>query len=146
MRDRDSESLSRTTAKRRLVRQVKALPNKLGPAFDREFQKVTEAYMHLRAFEKCETDQSAYLDYLRLGHDGQAPGLSPAWLKPGGLCYDMNYGAASTPLHDACNAQGIPYSDGLGMLVGQAALSFELWTGRVPDSATVLRELRSTPG
>ncbi len=29
------------------------------------------------------------------------------------------------------------------MLVGQAALSFELWTGKRPDVGPVLRELRS---
>lgn len=81
-----------------------------------------------------------------LGHSGLTPELSRQWLTLGALCYDMNYGTAAAPLRGACSALGIRYSDGLGMLVAQAALSFELWTGRVPDAAAVLRRLRSAPG
>jgi shikimate dehydrogenase len=81
-----------------------------------------------------------------LGHNGRAPGLSGTWLNPGALCYDMNYGAAAEPLRRECLGQGIRYSDGLGMLVGQAAVSFRLWTGKKPDASEVLRQLRSAPG
>ncbi|MBT8046897.1 MAG: shikimate dehydrogenase [Xanthomonadales bacterium] len=77
-----------------------------------------------------------------LGHDGDAPALEPAWLKPDGLCYDMNYGGAADPLRRLCQEKGIRYSDGLGMLVGQAALSFTLWTGMTPDAQAVLEILR----
>jgi shikimate dehydrogenase len=80
-----------------------------------------------------------------LGHLGKAPDLSGNWLKKGALCYDMNYGTAAAPLRDTCTGLGVRYSDGLGMLVGQAALSFELWTGKVPNAAAVLRQLRNTP-
>jgi len=76
------------------------------------------------------------------GHDGEAPSLAPDWLSPGGLCYDLNYGVAALPLQRACAAAGITYSDGLGMLVHQAALSFALWTGRVPAVAPVIGQLR----
>jgi shikimate dehydrogenase len=71
-----------------------------------------------------------------------APTLAPEWLAPGGLCYDLNYGVAAEPLKQACARLEIAYSDGLGMLVGQAARSFELWTGRRPDTAAALAELR----
>lgn len=77
-----------------------------------------------------------------LGHRGAAPPFSAGWFAPGALCYDLNYGAAAEPLRANCLAAGIRYSDGLGMLVGQAALSFELWTGRRPDAAPVLAALR----
>lgn len=78
-----------------------------------------------------------------LGHGGGAQELSPAWLEPGGLCYDMNYGNAARAMKNLCQNLGMDYSDGLGMLVGQAALSFGLWTGHAPDTAPVLRELRA---
>ena len=77
-----------------------------------------------------------------LGHQRAAPALAREWLAPGGLCYDLNYGDAAEPLRLACASLGLAYSDGLGMLVEQAALSFELWTGRRPDPAAVLAELR----
>ncbi|RPH99013.1 MAG: shikimate dehydrogenase [Lysobacterales bacterium] len=76
------------------------------------------------------------------GHDGVAPALAPEWLAPSGLCYDLNYGSAAEPLRLACERLGIAYSDGLGMLVGQAARSFQLWTGQRPDAAAVLADLR----
>ena len=76
------------------------------------------------------------------GHHGQAPELSADWFSAQGLCYDLNYGTAAAPLKRVCTAQGILHADGLGMLVGQAALSFALWTGKRPDVAPVLARLR----
>jgi shikimate dehydrogenase len=78
-----------------------------------------------------------------LGHAGRSPELPDSLFTPGGLCYDMNYGSAARPLRDDCSARGIAYQDGLGMLVEQAALSFEIWTGEAPDSGLVLKALRN---
>jgi shikimate dehydrogenase len=77
-----------------------------------------------------------------LGHETRHPGLPETIFLPGSLCYDLNYGAAAEPLRTFCGEMGISYEDGLGMLVEQAALSFELWTGRSPETAPVLRVLR----
>ena len=81
-----------------------------------------------------------------LGHQGKAPDIEASRIKSGGLCYDMNYGQAAEPLRARCAELQIDYSDGLGMLVGQAALSFRLWTGKSPDQAAVLAALRRPPG
>lgn len=80
-----------------------------------------------------------------LGHGGEATALSPAWFTAQGFCYDMNYGDAARPLQALCKKECVPYSDGLGMLVSQAALSFSLWTGQTPDTIRVLQELRTGP-
>jgi len=77
-----------------------------------------------------------------LGHSGQSPALPDTLFRRGGLCYDLNYGPAAEPLRIRCSKRGISYQDGLGMLVEQAAISFELWTGKLPDSAIVLQQLR----
>jgi len=77
------------------------------------------------------------------GHGGKAAAVSPSWLASKALCYDLNYGTAAEPLRRYCAFAGLRYADGLGMLVGQAALAFELWTGVSPDAAPVLQELRT---
>ena len=76
-----------------------------------------------------------------LGHRGNHPGLPPSIFHPTSLCYDLNYGAAAEALKKFCFEAKINYQDGLGMLVEQAALSFELWTGSLPDTGPVLKQL-----
>lgn len=56
----------------------------------------------------------------------------------GGLL-DMVYGERMTPAVATAQRLGIPASDGLPMLVGQAAESFRLWTGHA-TSPTVMME------
>jgi len=43
--------------------------------------------------------------------------------------FEMAYGAGPTPATSGAQARGIPVVDGVEMLVAQAALSFESWTG-----------------
>lgn len=63
------------------------------------------------------------------------------------LAYDMVYGAQATPFMQKALEQGASHSaDGLGMLVGQAAVSFGIWHGREPAIEPVLRALRERLG
>lgn len=78
------------------------------------------------------------------GHEGSHPALIQTLFRPNGLCYDLNYGLVAKPLRDHCRELGIDYHDGLGMLVEQAALSFKLWTGAMPETGPVLEELRAS--
>jgi shikimate dehydrogenase len=77
-----------------------------------------------------------------LGHAGLFPAMPATLFTPRSLCYDLNYGEVAEPLRKQCEARGIEYRDGLGMLVEQAAIAFELWTGCKPDSNAVLQRLR----
>ncbi|NND45957.1 MAG: shikimate dehydrogenase [Xanthomonadales bacterium] len=77
------------------------------------------------------------------GQRGTEPVLERAFFNPGGACYDLNYGPAHERLARWCAAQGIACHDGLGMLVEQAADSFETWTGFRPETAPVLKALRA---
>jgi shikimate dehydrogenase len=65
------------------------------------------------------------------------------WLAPDALAYDMAYGQAAHPFLGQAGAAGARTSDGLGMLVEQAAESFYLWRGKRPDTAGVIAELRA---
>ncbi len=46
------------------------------------------------------------------------------------LVYDLIYNPSETTLIRAAKAAGLYTANGLGMLVEQAALSFERWTGQ----------------
>lgn len=72
-----------------------------------------------------------------------APNLPQGLYANGALAYDMVYSAQATPFMAQALADGASRaSDGLGMLVGQAAGSFEIWHGLKPDSAPILAALR----
>ena len=55
--------------------------------------------------------------------------LDAGALRPGQVVADLVYHPLRTPLLVAAEAAGATPIDGLGMLVHQAALAFELWTG-----------------
>jgi shikimate dehydrogenase len=82
------------------------------------------------------------LNATSLGHQGIAPEIPENCFSESAFCYDLNYGAAAKPWQAVCEQRGLEFSDGLGMLVEQAALAFELWTGRKPESFEVLMGLR----
>jgi shikimate dehydrogenase len=66
-------------------------------------------------------------------------------LGPGQLVVDLLYQPAPTPLQMRARDDGAAAFGGLGLLLHQAALSFELWTGAMPPlavmSAAALGEL-----
>jgi shikimate dehydrogenase len=76
------------------------------------------------------------------GLAGAAPPLPGGLLRRQMLAYDMVYGR-DTPFLAAARAAGARVSDGLGMLVEQAAESFFLWRGVRPQTAPVLAKLRA---
>lgn len=61
----------------------------------------------------------------------------------GTFVYDMAYGKSAAAFLEKARARGARVSDGLGMLVEQAAESYRLWRGRRPDTRAVIDELRS---
>jgi shikimate dehydrogenase len=75
------------------------------------------------------------------GLTNEAPPLPEGIFAPGAVAYDMVYGR-DTPFLALARAAGAATSDGLGMLVEQAAESFQLWRGLRPDTAPVLAALR----
>ncbi|MGH8529672.1 MAG: shikimate dehydrogenase [Nevskiales bacterium] len=78
------------------------------------------------------------------GLNDELPPLPDDLLKPGSVAYDMVYAEVATPFVHWGRQHGASFaSDGLGMLVEQAAESFLLWRGIRPQTAPVLRALRS---
>lgn len=69
------------------------------------------------------------------------PGLLPAEAR----VFDLVYVPARTALLEACEAAGVPAVNGLGMLVAQAEIAFECWTG-VADVGPIMRRALDDAG
>lgn len=70
------------------------------------------------------------INTLSLGHGGGQFALPES---AGGIFYDISYGKGAAAALAEARRQGWRVLDGLGMLVAQASLSFELWFGVTPD-------------
>lgn len=75
------------------------------------------------------------------GLKDELPALPEGCFAPGAFAYDMVYGR-ETPFMALARRCGARVSDGVGMLVEQAAESFRVWRGVMPETAAVLAELR----
>ena len=73
---------------------------------------------------------------------GELPPLPTAILATGACAYDMAYGKPQLPFLTWAQAQDAHISDGLGMLLEQAAESFFIWRGVRVKTADLLAEIR----
>ncbi|MCW9013403.1 MAG: shikimate dehydrogenase [Gammaproteobacteria bacterium] len=74
---------------------------------------------------------------------GDLPPLPDQILNNKATVYDMMYAAQATPFMNWGKSQGaITCLDGLGMLVEQAAESFNIWRGIKPTTANVIQMIR----
>lgn len=76
---------------------------------------------------------------------GNLPPIPTSLLSQNVVCYDMVYGKDETPFLKWAKEHGAnKVIDGLGMLVGQAAVSFEVWRGVTPEVQPVIDKLRAS--
>jgi len=75
-------------------------------------------------------DVHLFVDATPLGlKPGDDASIDVAWINPGALVYDLVYNLPVTGLVSAARAAGMSAESGLGMLLYQGAIAFELWTG-----------------
>ncbi len=110
---------------------------------------LAEAFADLGTVQGCGYDALGDLQFDLLINataaslQGELPPLPDGILAEGGAAYDMMYGARPTAFMKWAQWQGAAtVSDGLGMLVEQAAESFFIWRGVRPDTGPVIRQLR----
>src|SRR5699024_4394902 len=73
---------------------------------------------------------------------GEDLNLPVSLLATGAYCYDMMYSKEPSPFLQWASDHGASTSDGLGMLVEQAAESFYRWHGWRPGTVAVIQDLR----
>jgi len=73
--------------------------------------------------------------------DGKMPEM-PSGVAAGALCYDLMYGGQTPFMQWARENSALEVTDGLGMLVEQAASSFAFWHGITPETKEVIKFLR----
>lgn len=103
--------------------------------------RFTEGGVPIRAIGLDRLDRLSAHDVLiqgtSLGHDGEVPALSKNCIAADGVAYDLNYGAAFVPFRAWCRARDVLVHDGRGMLIEQAAVAFERFTGILPDTSSL---------
>ena len=62
-------------------------------------------------------------------HGDECPDVDFEGVRPGMVACDVIFNPVDTPFLRACAARGARTIDGLGMLVNQGCINFELWTG-----------------
>lgn len=79
------------------------------------------------------------------GVKGEVPSYPESAITDRTFCYDLSYGINPTPFCDWAVKKGATRSVmGWGMLVEQAAESFHLWRGIMPDTRSVLKQIAVT--
>lgn len=118
------------------------------PARAQELADAFEEFGNVEGSSFDELDGSSFdivINGTSASLKGEVPPLPDALLAKGALCYDMMYGAEPTTFMvwaDDHNSAHI--SDGLGMLVEQAAESFRIWRGVKPQTAPVIEAVRKS--
>ena len=80
------------------------------------------------------------------GLKGETPPYPAAAISENTFCYDLSYGLKPTPFSIWARESGAAQSVmGWGMLVEQAAESFNIWRGIRPDTGPVLKQITAVP-
>lgn len=120
---------------------------------NRSVDKAVALCTHFRAHENAAAlSSSSYpalagsqfdvvINATSAGLTGEMPMLPPGVFAAGATAYEMVYGT-KTPFMAYAETCGAMVSDGLGMLVEQAAESFHLWRGVRPDTRSIIALLR----
>lgn len=112
-------------------------------------QELADAFETFGKIEGCgfdDLDGSRYdivINGTSASLKGEVPPLPEGILAKGAFCYDMMYSGEPTAFLLWAEDEGCGrLSDGLGMLVEQAAESFAIWRGVRPQTAAVIKAVR----
>jgi shikimate dehydrogenase len=112
-------------------------------------QAIASEFGHLGAVSTCRFNAVPVTESYGLiinatsaGVKGDAPPYPADAISENTFCYDLSYGISPTPFSVWAREHGAEKSVmGWGMLVEQAAESFNIWRGVMPDTAPVLKQM-----
>lgn len=119
---------NRTAAK---AQQLVELFEDLGPVSATGYEELAE-----------QAEFDVIINATTLSMDGGMPPLPDCVIGHKTLAYDMTYGSQDTVYMSWAKAKGATTSNGLGMLVEQAAESFLIWEGVRPKTRMAFPRLR----
>jgi len=107
-------------------------------------QQFSDSRMIACGFDEIENQHyDVIINATSASLSGTVPPISDQLVSRETVCYDMVYAKEATPFLIWAKQHHAKKSiDGLGMLVGQAAESFNIWRGIKPKAAAVLLQLR----
>ena len=97
--------------------------------------------------EAAEPPVSPYeivINATSLGHQGSAPAVHPGCYSPDSVAIELAYNPPESVFMVAAQQAGARTENGLGMLLHQAALAFERWTGQAPPMAVYEQAVKQT--
>lgn len=96
-------------------------------------------------FDQIEGQFDLIINGTSASLSGELPPVPASIIHLETTCYDMMYGAEPTVFNQwAASLNAAETLDGLGMLVEQAAESFNLWRGIRPESSPVIQSIRAS--
>jgi shikimate dehydrogenase len=84
------------------------------------------------AAEPARAPRRVVVNATSLGHHGSAPTVDLSWYSRDSVAIELAYNPPETEFMVAARGAGARAENGLGMLLHQAALAFERWTGQSP--------------
>lgn len=87
------------------------------------------------AAEPARRPWAVVVNATSLGHHGAAPRVHPGCYSPDSVAIELAYNPPQTVFMLTARQAGARTENGLGMLLHQAALAFERWTGKTPPLA-----------
>lgn len=106
----------------------------------RDNDQVVAMWLNPSSIRSIKSKVSLIVNSTPLGmmpHVQSTPWPSETPFPPGAAVYDLVYNPPETALVRAARHAGLPATTGLGMLVEQAALAFERWTGHIAPRQTM---------